>query len=91
MGFARNADGIALILIAESAKQVIKSIIHLGNPGLLHYGVRAHRDIEIGGSERPVYRYAWFVTLAPTNDFEPRLSGSMRVSSLMCRKGGADA
>jgi hypothetical protein len=34
MGFARNADGIALILIAESIKQVIKSVIHLGNPGL---------------------------------------------------------
>jgi hypothetical protein len=33
MGFARNADGIALILIAESIKQVIKSVIHLGNPG----------------------------------------------------------
>jgi hypothetical protein len=33
MGFARNADGIALILIAESPKQVIKSVIHLGNPG----------------------------------------------------------
>jgi len=34
MGFARNADGIALILIAESPKQVIKLVIHLGNPGL---------------------------------------------------------
>ena len=33
IGFARNADGIALILIAESAKQVIKLVIHLGNPG----------------------------------------------------------
>jgi len=33
MGFARNADGIALILIAESPKQVIKLAIHLGNPG----------------------------------------------------------
>ena len=35
IGFARNADGIALILIAESAKQVIKLVIHLGNPGLI--------------------------------------------------------
>ena len=26
-------DGIALILIAESLKQVIKLAIHLGNPG----------------------------------------------------------
>ena len=33
IGFARNADGIALILIAESTKQVIKLVIHLGNPG----------------------------------------------------------
>ena len=37
LGFARNADGIALILIAESAKQVIKLVIHLGNPGLEAY------------------------------------------------------
>jgi hypothetical protein len=33
MGCARNADGIALILIAESTKQVIKLVIYLGNPG----------------------------------------------------------
>ncbi len=30
---ARRDDGIALILIAESPKQVIKLVIHLGNPG----------------------------------------------------------
>ena len=34
IGFARCDDGIALILIAESPKQVIKLVIHLGNPGL---------------------------------------------------------
>ena len=31
---ARFDDGIALILITESPKQVIKLAIHLGNPGL---------------------------------------------------------
>jgi hypothetical protein len=34
MGLARFDDGIALILITESPKQVIKLAIHLGNPGL---------------------------------------------------------
>ncbi|MEF2559358.1 hypothetical protein VQ044_24945, partial [Aurantimonas sp. C2-5-R2] len=33
---ARRDDGIALILIAESPKQVIKLVIYLGNPGLEH-------------------------------------------------------
>jgi len=33
-GLARCGVGIALILIAESTKQVIKLLIHLGNPGL---------------------------------------------------------
>jgi hypothetical protein len=33
MGLARCDDDIALILIAESLKHVIKSPIHLGNPG----------------------------------------------------------
>ncbi len=32
-GLARCDDGIALILIAESTKHVIKLAIHLGNPG----------------------------------------------------------
>ena len=35
---ARHDDGIALILIAESLKQVIKLAIHLGNPGLMAAG-----------------------------------------------------
>ena len=30
--FARNADGIAMILIEKSPNQVIKSEIYLGNP-----------------------------------------------------------
>ena len=33
-GLARCDDGIALILIAKSAKNVIKLAIHLGNPDL---------------------------------------------------------
>ena len=33
-GLTRRDDGIALILIAESPKKVIKLAIHLGNPGL---------------------------------------------------------
>ncbi len=33
-GLARRDDSIALILIAESPKQVIKLVIYLGNPGL---------------------------------------------------------
>ena len=32
-GLTRRDDGIALILIAEPPKKVIKLAIHLGNPG----------------------------------------------------------
>ena len=45
IGFARNADGIALILIAESAKQVIKLVIHLGNPGYI--SEVQHEELEV--------------------------------------------
>ncbi len=36
---ARRDDGIALILIAESPKCVIKPAIHPGNPGLGDWGL----------------------------------------------------
>ena len=35
-GLTRRDDGIALILIAEPPKKVIKLVIHLENPGLSH-------------------------------------------------------
>ena len=35
-GLTRRDDGIALILIAEPPKKVIKLAIHLGNPGLVN-------------------------------------------------------
>ena len=35
-GLTRRDDGIALILIAESPKKVIKLAIHLENPGYNH-------------------------------------------------------
>ena len=37
-GLTRRDDGIALILIAESPKKVIKLAIHLGNPGFNQFG-----------------------------------------------------
>ena len=49
-GLTRRDDGIALILIAESPKKVIKLAIHLGNPGLFGPAAPApagERDIEL--------------------------------------------
>ena len=56
IGFARNADGIALILIAKSPKQVINLVIHLGNSGLIQRAStalwRAAMESPLSGSPR---------------------------------------